>query len=127
MWYCNHLVIHISILIKPMNRRNLYPYIKISGLLLFPVLLFFIPVDWLDRQHSICLFKNLTGHECYGCGITRAIVSTIQFHFESAFHYNKLIIIVFPLLVFVWIKTVYKYFKGLHGTLLFDKSITLIK
>ena len=105
-----------------MNRQYLYSYIRIAGLLILPVLLFFIPVDWLNKQHSICLFKNLTGHECYGCGITRAVVSTVHLHFETAFHYNKLIIIVFPLLVYVWIKTVYKYFKELRDTSILDKS-----
>ena len=109
-----------------MNKQYLYSYIKIIGLLLLPVLLFFIPVNWLNRQHSICLFKNLTGHECYGCGITRAIISTVQFHFETAFHYNKLIIVVFPLLVYVWIKTVYKYFKVLLDTFLLNQSINNI-
>jgi hypothetical protein len=78
--------------------------IKSIGMLLFPVALYFIPVDCLNKQHSICLFKNLFGVECYGCGITRAVISTIQFDFVSAFHYNKLIVIIFPLLVYIWLK-----------------------
>jgi hypothetical protein len=80
--------------------------VKLSLVILLPVLLFFIPVDWLNGQHTLCLFKNLTGRECWGCGITRAIISAVQFHFEAAFHYNKLIVIVLPLLLYEWIKTV---------------------
>jgi hypothetical protein len=75
------------------------------GILLIPVALYFIPVEWLNRQHSICLFKNLTGHECYGCGMTRAILSSIHLQFENAFHYNKLFVIVLPILIYLWIKT----------------------
>ena len=74
----------------------------------FPLLLYFIPMEWLNGQHTICLFKNLTGHECWGCGITRAVVSVVQFDFAAALHYNKLIVIVFPLLVYEWMKINYK-------------------
>jgi hypothetical protein len=76
--------------------------VKIILLVALPVGLYFIPIDKLNGQHTVCLFKNLTGHECWGCGITRAVVSAVQFHFAAAFQYNKLIVIVFPLLVYQW-------------------------
>ena len=82
--------------------------VKIALIAGFPLLLYFIPMDWLNGQHTICLFKNLTGHECWGCGITRAVVSVVQFDFTAAFHYNKLIVIVFPLLVYEWMKINFK-------------------
>ena len=82
--------------------------IKFALMVVFPVLLYFIPMDWLNGQHTICLFKNLTGHECWGCGITRAVISTVQFDFAAAFQYNKLIVIVFPLLVYEWTKIIFK-------------------
>lgn len=81
------------------------PSIKNIVILIIPILVFFIPIDWLNDQHSICLFKNLFGRECPGCGITRAVVSAVQLDFKEAYYYNKLIIIVFPLLAYVWIKT----------------------
>jgi hypothetical protein len=93
-----------------MNRH--YPFVKIAGLLILPVLLFFVPVDWLNEQHTICLFKNLIGHECWGCGITRAVISTVQFDFTAAFHYNKLVVFVFPLLVYAWGKMVAKTWQN---------------
>jgi hypothetical protein len=86
--------------------RNLFRLIKVAGLLLLPVALFFIPLEWLKEQHSICLFKNITGHECYGCGITRAILSAIHLRFSEALYYNKLFLIVFPVLIFIWTKKV---------------------
>lgn len=52
---------------------------------------------------SICLFKRI-GWSCYGCGITRAIWALIHFQFDSAMQYNKLCVIVFPLLVYVGLK-----------------------
>jgi hypothetical protein len=36
---------------------------KISFLviLVFPILLYLTPIDWLNKQHTICLFKNIFG------------------------------------------------------------------
>jgi hypothetical protein len=86
------------------ENRKLIRFIRPGGLLLLPFVLYFIPLEWLKNQHSICLFKNITGHECYGCGITRAILSAIHFQFANAFMYNKLFLIVLPLLIYIWVK-----------------------
>jgi len=69
-------------------------------------MLYYIPLEWLKNQHSVCLFKNITGNECYGCGMTRAILSAIHFHFADAFLYNKLYLIVLPVLIYVWAKKI---------------------
>lgn len=87
------------------ENKKLNKIILRAGIFLIPVALYFIPVEWLNSQHSICLFKNITGHECWGCGMTRAITSVIQLHFENAFHYNKLVLFVFPILLYLWAKT----------------------
>jgi hypothetical protein len=84
--------------------KKLFQLIKLWGLLLVPVFLFFIPLEWLKNQHSICLFKNITGHECLGCGMTRAILSAIHFQFMQAVYYNKLFVVVLPILIYVWAK-----------------------
>lgn len=86
--------------------------LKIAGVLLIPVILYLIPLQNLENQHSVCLFKNLTGHECYGCGITRAVVSAVHFQFEKAFHYNKMIVIVLPLLIYIWSGIIIKLLFG---------------
>jgi hypothetical protein len=84
--------------------RQLIRLIELCGLLLIPVVLYFTPLEWLKNQHSICLFKYITGHECYGCGMTRAVFSAIHFQFADAIHYNKLFLIVLPLLIYIWAK-----------------------
>ena len=88
-------------------------YSKISFLVIlaFPILLYLIPVDWLNKQHTICLFKNIFGIDCYGCGITRAVISGIQLDFESAMNYNKMVLIVLPLLIYTWLKTTISFYK----------------
>jgi len=88
--------------------KSIFQKIKSIAVLLLPIALYFIPVKWLNGQHSICLFKNIFGVECYGCGITRAVLSVIQLNFYDAFQYNKLVIIVFPILAYLWLKYVIK-------------------
>jgi len=85
--------------------KKLIRFLKCTGVLIIPVVFYFVPLDWLNNQHSVCLYKNITGHECYGCGMTRAIVSAIHFQFKSAYQFNKLFLIVLPLLVYLWAKT----------------------
>ena len=87
--------------IKSNNCKNitlLFAYI------ILPIILFFIPLEWLNKQHSICLIKNIFGIECYGCGITRAIISGVQLDFTKAIEYNKMAIIFLPLFIYEWFK-----------------------
>ncbi|MDR1116126.1 MAG: DUF2752 domain-containing protein [Tannerella sp.] len=85
--------------------------VKCIVFFILPFALHFVPVDFLNGQHSICLFKNISGMECYGCGITRAVLSVIQFDFMKAYSYNKLVIIVFPMLCYLWGKFWWQYTK----------------
>jgi hypothetical protein len=66
--------------------------VVISALLLLSVL----PTEFLNIVPSICLFKNLFGIECFGCGMTRAISSMLHLNFSEAISYNRLVIIVLP-------------------------------
>jgi hypothetical protein len=91
-------------------------FVRDIAILITPILLYFLPIEWLNGRHSVCLIKNIFGVECFGCGITRSIVSTIQFRFTEAYYYNKLIIIVFPLLVYVWGKTLRTTLKRIGQT-----------
>lgn len=84
---------------------------KLGGLLLLPFLLSTVSLDKLEAEHSICLFKNIFGVECYGCGITKAVIACVQCDFIRAFNYNRLIIIVMPLLIYLSIREVIKDVK----------------
>lgn len=45
-----------------------------------------------------CIFNEITGLYCPGCGITRAIASLIKFDLYQAFRYNMLIVVFIPLI-----------------------------
>jgi len=91
-----------------LKNKNLIKKIKDIGILIIPIVLYLIPLNWLKNQHTICIIKNITGHDCYGCGMTRSILSALHFKFIDAYNYNKLIVIVLPLLIYVWLKFVIK-------------------
>jgi hypothetical protein len=85
-------------------KTNCFIFWKRCGLLLLPVALFCIPVNWVLTNNSICIIKNVTGHECWGCGITRAIFCLLHGQWNEALAFNKLVLVVFPVLIYLWIK-----------------------
>lgn len=46
-----------------------------------------------------CVFHELTGFYCPGCGITRAAVSLLQLDFHQAYRYNSLLLFLLPLYI----------------------------
>lgn len=72
-------------------------------------------LDSLEKGRSICLIKNLTGHRCPGCGTTRAMAAILHGQFVRAYHYNRLIIVVFPLLSYIAFRNIYGTVKSLRN------------
>jgi hypothetical protein len=90
--------------------------LKASVILLFPALLYLIPLDLIKGNESMCLYKMATGHECYGCGMTRAVFSALHFHFREAWEFNRMVVAVLPLLIYIWAKQLIKYLPSLKVT-----------
>ncbi|WP_350345107.1 DUF2752 domain-containing protein [Proteinivorax tanatarense] len=57
------------------------------------------------------MFNNLFGVECWGCGLTRAFSNFFNFNFSQAFNYNKGVIVIIPLMAFLWLHFIYYYIK----------------
>ena len=55
----------------------------------------------------LCVFHELTGLYCPGCGITRCLIAIIKLEFVQAFRYNMLAFILLPLFIFIAIKKYY--------------------
>jgi len=92
--------------------KNKYTRI-IAIIILFstPIILFILPADYFDNGQSICASVLLFDIECYGCGMTRAVMHLIHLEFSKALEYNKLVILVFPLLTLLWLKMVFYLFE----------------
>lgn len=90
-----------------LNSKKIYRifmFISINILLL--ILLYNLPIE---TNHSLCIFKNITGKECWGCGLTRAFLSILHLDFKQAMEYNWRVIIVFPYTVIVYMYGWMKY------------------
>ncbi len=84
------------------NLRKYWHYVRITLWIIVPVILLVLPADFFDQGQSICLSILLLNQECYGCGLTRALMHLIHFEFAEAYYFNILAFIVFPLLAYQW-------------------------
>lgn len=73
------------------------------------ILLIKLPVDKPTGNLQLCIYKNITGKECFNCGMTRACLSVLHFKFNDAFNYNHNVVIVFPALAILYIYKAYNY------------------
>lgn len=75
-------------------RRALVVVLGLGGLLLLAFALYrFGPsAEWLPG----CLFHRLTGLECAGCGMTRAVYAALHGHVAEAFRFNPLGMVLLP-------------------------------
>lgn len=90
--------------------------IKLGGIAAIPFLLYLLPRSVIfSGEHPICLFKNLLGTECWGCGITRAVLSVMYLDFSGAWEYNHFVVVVFPLLVYLWVRWLRSTYKQLKN------------
>lgn len=80
-------------------------------LVALPAFLFLLPSDFFDSGQSMCLSVFLLDVECYGCGMTRALMHLIHLDFSVAWAYNKLSFVVLPALFWLWMQSV--FFLGL--------------
>ena len=92
-------------------KSNFIKISLISGLLIIPIVLLVLPADYFDSGESICISKFLLDLECYGCGITRAIQHLIHLDINVAMSFNKLAIVVLPLLIYQWAAALISLFK----------------
>lgn len=88
------------------RRREFRGILKAILAILAILVLMLIPASLFDAFPSICLFRNLSGAQCPGCGMTRAIVCVLHGDLGHAMQYNGLVVIVFPLLCYLFLKEV---------------------
>jgi hypothetical protein len=101
-----------------MNKESLATMGKLGSDILIPLAFALVPTLFLESGHSLCLIKLVFGIECLGCGMTRAISSVLHGDIVSAFQHNKLVIVVFPLLCYIWLQHVIEeYHKVLVASL----------
>lgn len=80
-----------------------------------PFLLFSIPSNFFDDGKSNCISILMFNEKCYGCGMTRAIQHMLHGEFSIGYEFNKISILVFPLLFSLWLFDTYKLYVFLRN------------
>ena len=93
------------------NRR--ITLLSIWGLLLLGAVYVFAFEPGKTGIFPPCVFRQLTGLQCPGCGSTRALHQLLHGHFVAAFTLNPLFVIATPLLLYVLLKYTTLAFRGI--------------
>jgi hypothetical protein len=73
-------------------------------LIVVPIVIISLPIDYFDHGPSLCLSKVFFDLECYACGLTRGCKYLLHLDFETAFAYNMGSFIALPLVSILWAK-----------------------
>lgn len=95
--------------------------------ILIGILIIFILILLLMWNFNIripCIFYELSGLYCPGCGMTRATLSLLQLDFYQAIRFNIFSIIVIPFIAFYTIVEIYSYIANKSNFI--DKKIPAI-
>ena len=82
--------------------------IKKLAIFLLPVVLYLLPEELILSGNTICLSQRLFGLECWGCGITRAVYLVLHSDITVAMGYNRLVIVVLPILAVLWLQLLFE-------------------
>ena len=83
-------------------------------LLLTPIILWILPAGFFDESEVIiCPSRLFFSIECFGCGMTRAVMHMHHLEISEAVFYNTGVLVIYPALVFVWGLWVYKAVRRL--------------
>jgi hypothetical protein len=86
-----------------MRTGKFLDYSFLVFLILAPVVILILPVDYFDYGSTICPSKRFFNVECFGCGMTRAVMHLVHLDFDSAIYYNKASLILAPVLGAFWV------------------------
>lgn len=89
------------------NKLTIFIIVNILLLLI----LYFIPINQINA-FDLCIYKRITGEECWNCGMTRAFLSILRLDFKGSLEYNRNVVVVFPLAVVIYIYSWHKYIIG---------------
>jgi len=78
--------------LPPMEQIHRNPAQKVLDRLKLCAMIFGIYL-FLSLLHIGCPIKAFTGISCPGCGMTRAVVAALRFHFKDAFYYHPLFLL----------------------------------
>jgi len=91
--------------------------LTIAALIGIPIALALVPLDLVNAGPTLCLYKRFTGADCMGCGMTRSMISLFHLELGAAYDFNRGIIGVAPLLIWLWVKELLRNVRLLSADL----------
>lgn len=73
-----------------------------------------------------CMFYQITGFKCSGCGVSRMCISLLKGDIHSAWLYNRGVMLMLPFIAYLIIREVYLYIRYYDCTLKKWESVLAI-
>lgn len=100
--------------IIPKRFKPFYHRLLLCGYILVSLVLWVLPANFFDDTGIVvCVSRWLLDVECYACGLTRAVQHALHFEFAAAYAFNRLVVVVLPLLVAVWVRDVRNLYRSI--------------
>lgn len=100
-----------------MNKTQKWGLARIAFYAFVFVMLMLVPTTFFEQQ-SLCIYYNLFGVKCIGCGTTRAVANLLHGNLTRALEFNSLAVyLYFPLFGTLFLNDTYCVIRGF-----FDKS-----
>lgn len=58
-----------------------------------------------------CMINLITGYKCPGCGVSRMCMAFMRLDVNAAYHYNKVLFLLLPILLAVFSYQLYRYIR----------------
>lgn len=87
-------------------------WIVLGGLSLALALGFVFTADQMAAGPAFCAFKLVSGLDCPGCGMTRALSALLHGDVDAAVLFHPLVVVVFPVMVALWLTLVVEVGSG---------------
>lgn len=96
-----------------MDNKHKRIKIVIVSIIFIVVLAYLIKYVFNTFSVSVpCLFHEITGFYCPGCGMTRAVYSFMELDIKSGFRNNFLLVLLIPVAIYYLIKFIYYFING---------------
>lgn len=78
---------------------------RVAAVIIICILAASVLMKYPDTGTSFCVFRNISGHECPGCGMTRGFVAIGHGHLKAAVESNMLapFVYIYTILYLLWI------------------------
>jgi Protein of unknown function (DUF2752) len=89
--------------------------VRLMAIATVGALLAIIPTTMLLGLPHFCLFRDLVGVECLGCGMVRAASCMANGDIEGAAQFNRLVFVLVPLVCTVVVRDVFQLARRRRG------------